>query len=412
MIPTKLKRIKKFEKMGVGLFIHWGIYSQMEAGEWVQFAKKIPTEEYKKLSATFDAEKFDARAIAKFASENGIRYIVLTTRHHDGFSLYDTKGLSTFDVMHSACGRDLVREFTDACREFSVSPFLYHTTIDWNEPTFESDFDKYLEYLRKSVELLCTNYGEIGGFWFDGNWSRAGNVWKEDELYSTIRKHQPETIIINNSGLYSQGTVGHPEIDSVTYEQGLPTAPDREGMAKYYAGEMCQTVNSHWGAARDFHYKSSAEIIENLCSCRRFGANYLINIGLAADGTIIPMQRELIRAMGEWIRIYGQGFYDIEPTTYTSQGKNFILDSGDHSYAFVFGLGCFVDSNVTKMNADSTLRVFAGINRKIISVSWIDSGEDLEFLHGLSDNALLIKTTPFPYGTNYVVRVAKILYQN
>ena len=129
-IPAPLPRIAEFEKFGMGMFIHWGLYSQLGRGEWVMFHEKIPKNEYMRLADTFTAENFDSRAIAALAKRAGMKYITITTRHHDGFSLYDTKGLSVFDAPHSAAGRDLIREFVDGCRAEGIVPCFYHTTLD------------------------------------------------------------------------------------------------------------------------------------------------------------------------------------------------------------------------------------------------------------------------------------------
>ena len=170
MIPEA--RIERFEKMGLGLFVHWGLYSQLGMGEWTYHIHNRNMQEYKKLLNTFTAEKFDAETLVLTAKNTGCKYINLTTRHHDGFSLYDTCGLNDFDAPHSAAGRDLVKEFVDACRKYDIAPFFYHTTLDWYNSDYNDNFDKYLDYLRKSIEILCTNYGKIGGLWFDGNWSK------------------------------------------------------------------------------------------------------------------------------------------------------------------------------------------------------------------------------------------------
>ena len=198
-IPIALPRIEKFKKLGFGLFIHWGLYSILGKGEWFQHIGKIPMAEYTKLKDQFTAEDFNAEEIVKLAKKSGINYITLTTRHHEGFSLYDTKGLSDFDSMRSPAKRDLVREFVVACRKENIMPMFYHTTLDWYQESYQNDFDGYLEYLFKSLELLCTQYGEIGGFWFDGNWDKPNADWKLDEFYGMIRKYQPETMIINNT---------------------------------------------------------------------------------------------------------------------------------------------------------------------------------------------------------------------
>ena len=153
-VPTPEKRIVEFEKLGLGMFVHWGLYSQLGAGEWAFWHSDRDMQNYKKLKDTFTAEDFDARKLVLTAKATGCKYITLTTRHHEGFSLYDTKGLCDFDAPHSAAGRDLIREFVDACNEEGIVPFFYHTTLDWYQPSFNENFDEYLEYLRKSVEVL------------------------------------------------------------------------------------------------------------------------------------------------------------------------------------------------------------------------------------------------------------------
>ena len=156
-IPVPEKRIADFENMGFGMFIHFGMYSQLGRGEWIMNIADMPVEEYSKLKDTFTAKDFDGRKIAKIAKAAGMKYITLTTRHHDGFSLYDTKGLCDYDAPHSAAGRDLIRDFVDGCNAEGIMPMFYHTTLDWYQPSFKNNFPEYLEYLRRSVEVLCTN---------------------------------------------------------------------------------------------------------------------------------------------------------------------------------------------------------------------------------------------------------------
>ncbi|MCX7869806.1 MAG: alpha-L-fucosidase, partial [Terrimicrobiaceae bacterium] len=170
MPAEKLPRIAAFENLAFGMFLHYGLYSLLGKGEWIQDFAKIPVEEYARLAGRFTAEHFDGRAIAKLCRQAGMRYACLTTRHHEGFSLYDTRGLNDFDAPHSAARRDLVADFVEGCREEGVIPFFYHTTLDWRWDTIRCDdkrFEEYLDYLRASVEILCSQYGPVGGFWFD-----------------------------------------------------------------------------------------------------------------------------------------------------------------------------------------------------------------------------------------------------
>ncbi|SFS46000.1 alpha-L-fucosidase [Paenibacillus sp. BC26] len=409
-IPVPSPRVAKFEKQAFGMFIHWGLYSQLGQGEWVQHLRKIPMDEYAALKDTFTAGDFDARQIAKTAKRAGMNYIVLTTRHHDGFSLYDTRGLSDYDAPHSAAKRDLIAEFVQGCRQEGITPFFYHTTLDWYQPSFNDDFDSYLEYLLASVEVLCTHYGPIGGFWFDGNWSKPDADWKLDELYGTIRRLQPEAMIINNTGLDLRGEIGHPEVDSVTFEQGRPEPMNREGMSKYVSAEMCQTINGHWGFGRqDFSNKSTGELIANLLACRKVGANYLLNVGPQAGGSISKLQEATLEVIGDWISMHGNLVYEGKPGLIKGQGHDFALETDDGTtYLFVHDLTIDGHANVTTTVGGTGPRVFTNVTGQVSAVRWLDNGEELAFTHDAVSGLLCFHATGYPYGDNVVVRVAVI----
>jgi len=407
-IPIPEKRVADFENLGFGMFIHWGLYSQLGRGEWVMHQERIPVEEYKELAKTFTASRFDARKIARTAKAAGMKYITLTTRHHEGFSLYDTKGLNTYDAPHTPCGRDLIREYVDACNEEGIIPFFYHTTLDWYNPDFNGNFKSYLQYLRDSVEILCTEYGKIGGLWFDGNWSKPGEDWEEDALYAVIRKHQPEAIIVNNTGLSARGEPGSLQLDSVTFEQGRPTPMNREGMSKYFAAEMCHTLNAHWGCgSADFNYKSLPHLIETLCACRKVGANYLLNVGPTGEGEITMLQEALLRGIGDWIRLGGQSVYEGKPCGVICEEsqKNFALRIGNKLYFYVHDLSITGDSNVTLSGGGAGDKTFTGICGTVKNVRWTDCGEELSFRQ--DGGKLTIHCTGYPYGKSLVVRVAE-----
>ncbi len=411
-VPAPAPRIERFERMAFGMFIHWGLYSLIGKGEWIMHQQPIPLSEYETLTSSFTAADFDARAIARLAKEAGMKYITLTTRHHDGFSLYDTRGLSDYDAPHSAAGRDLVAEFVEGCRSEGIVPFFYHTTLDWRKGSHTCDeaaFDEYLDYLHASVEILCTQYGPIGGIWFDGNWSRPKSDWKEDRLYGMIRKHQPEAMIINNTGLSARGVVGHPEIDSTTFEQGLPQPVNREGWPKYVAGEMCQTLNRHWGiATNDFNYMSPAQVIENLALCRKVGANYLLNVGPTAGGAIPEYESATLKRSGAWVAMHAKPIYEGKPTDVKCAGRDFVLEADGKLYLFVFDLSVHGHANVTVAAGGAGPRTLSGITRKIKSAKWMDNGEPLDVAQNVEKGFASIRLTGFPYGTNLVVRVAEI----
>lgn len=403
----KEKRIEEFEKMAFGIFVHWGLYSQMGRGEWIMHQDRIPKEQYRKLQSTFTAEDFDGTMLARLAKKAGAKYMVLTTRHHEGFSLYDTRGLSDYDVMHSPAGRDLIAEYVQACRKEGLVPFFYHTTLDWYQPSFENDFDAYLDYLYQSVEILCTRYGKIGGLWFDGNWSRPQADWKLDRLYGMIRRYQPDAMIINNTGLDDRGRVSHREVDSVTFEQGMPALRDQNG--KYVASEMCMTMNDHWGYGKgDFHYKSPGECIRTLCLCRKAGANLLLNIGPMGQGAIPEMSEALALCIGEWMNLFGESIYTGKPAGIQGERDDFGLAGDEGSvYLFVFDLGISGNENVTVGKRGSRLATFSGIHQKIKKIQWMDNGQELSFMQDPEQGMLTLHATGFDYGCQYVVRIAK-----
>jgi len=401
--------IKDFENLGFGMFVHFGIYSVLGKGEWAKHILNIPDEEYYALMKQFDPKPDWAKELAAIAKKAGCKYITLTTRHHDGFSLYDTCELNTLDAMHAKCGRDLVREFVDACNEQGIIPFFYHTLLDWYQESYQADFPTYLKYLRDSVEILCTNYGKIGGLWFDGMWDRPNDNWEEDALYGCIRKHQPEAMIINNTGLSARGALGHIELDSVTFERGKPQPVNMEGAPKYIASEMCEIFGDHWGyAAEDLNFKSPALMIEELAECRKYGANMLINVGPMSDGMLREMDKATFGVMGQWVNYFEEAIRKPRPTGIEIENKpdDFLLKDGKNYYLFCFKLPMSADINVACFE-DSDYKDTFEFAEEVESVKWMDNGADVFFMK--EENKVSVFTEPYMYGRSLVVRVAKIV---
>lgn len=391
--------IKEFRELGFGMFVHYGLYSIVGKGEWYYSFKsgdEKAREKYRNLPAKFVVKKDWAKSMVRTAKAAGAKYIVLTTRHHDGFSLYDTKGLSDYDAPHSACGRDLVKEFVDACRAEKIVPFFYHTLCDWHHEEYFRNFPKYIDYLAASLEILCKNYEKIGGFWFDGMWYSPNEDWQEDRLYEIIRKYQPEAIITNNTGLSAQGKTGHKEIDCVTFERGKPFPVNSEG--KPLAGEMCQILNDHWGYAKeDINYKSVKELIENLVDCRKNGCNFLLNVGPKGNGSIKILDKSLVSEIGKWIKMNKGFIYGAEGTKISCEGGE-VLRKGSDLYVAVKNVPMISDPNVTNGEATGSVR----LGEKIKSAYWLDNGEKIP----ITGNMFGI--TPFHYGRSLSVRIAKI----
>lgn len=402
--------IKEFEKLGFGMFVHFGVYSLFGKGEWSKEILQIPDEEYFEMAKKFNPDEDWAKQLVSTAKNAGCKYITLTTRHHDGFSLYDTRGLNDYDAVHT-CGRDLVREFVDECNAQGIVPFFYHTLLDWYHPEYNRNFKIYLQYLRDSVEILCKNYGKIGGIWFDGMWNKKDEDWEEDALYGMIRKHQPNAMIINNTGLSEQGALGHIELDSVTFERGKPGAINMEGAPKYVASEMCQTMNEHWGyAANDFRYKSVGSLIEDFCICRRFGSNFLLNVGPMGNGLLRTIDKAILEEIGKWTKIHEEALYLARPCgiAETSKPRDFVLERDGVYYLFCYQLPMVANIDVQLRTEANFIDTFP-FDKKIKSISWLDTPEmEVRFTEN-DDGTVTVQSDYYRYGTHLVVRVAKIV---
>ena len=398
--------IKDFEKLGFGLFVHFGPYSVIGKGEWSQELLQISNEEYAKAVQSFNPDPEWAKNLVALAKSTGCKYINLTTRHHDGFSLYDTCGLNDFDAPH-VCGRDLVREFVDACRAEGIVPFFYHTLFDWKDDFFATDFKGYMKYLQDSVEILCKNYGKIGGLWFDGWWRAKEEDWQEDTLYGLIRKYQPEAMIVNNTGLFELGHRGHIEIDSVTFERGKAANVNTPDAPKYVAGEMCQVMNDHWGyAAEDINYKSVGSLINDLVQCRRVGCNFLLNVGPMGNGQVRAIDGEILRLIGKWVEKNAEAIYETEPCGIElDNSEDFLLKKGNAYYLFRINVPMSANPDVALSGAYRQSVAFA-LDKKVRSATWLDDGVSASYEH--KDGKLEIKTQAYEYGKSRFVRVCKI----
>ena len=399
----KPQYIRRFEKLGLGLFIHYGLYSVLQKGEWHFNTLKSEEEKqrYFSLINRFKTSNNWAKDIVRVAKKMGAKYIVLTTRHHDGFSLYDTKGLSDFDVMHSSIKRDLVKEFVDECNKNDIVPFFYHTLLDWHNKDFDSDFPKYIDYLIKSIELLCKNYGNIGGFWFDGSWSKQNENWQFDRLYKMIRKYQPEAMIINNTGLDDRGVVGHYEIDSVTYERGLPNkVPSLDD--KERAGEVCESLTDHWGSSElDIHYKDIQSLINLLLDCRYHECNLIINGGVNKNGTFRKMDESVLSNLGIWVHMHEHIIHHCKPSDI--QAENALIFKDDHYYyAVIKNVPLMATLNVVE--AKSLPLVVIKTDKKIVDACCYDSKKTRIKIDNKNKS---FPIPAFPYGMSLCARVVR-----
>jgi alpha-L-fucosidase len=315
-----------------GMFIHWGLYS-IPAGkwgdhddyaEWIRQEGKIPVSEYEKLLPRFNPVKFDADKIAAAAADAGCKYIVITTKHHDGFCLFDSK-YTDWDVMSTPFHRDIMKELSAATRRHGLTQCWYHSIMDWHHPDYlprrdweekdrpaaGADFDRYNQYLKNQVTELLTNYGPIGVMWFDGEWENTWTPERGEDLYALCRRVQPSVIVNNRVGKARDGMAGltkageHAVGDFGTPEQEIP-ATGLPGVD----WETCMTMNDHWGYnAVDKNFKSTEDLVRKLCDIASKGGNFLLNVGPTSEGEIPPESLQRLHEIGLWMRVNGEAIY-------------------------------------------------------------------------------------------------------
>lgn len=322
-----LKARAEFQDNKFGIFLHWGVYSMLADGEWVQYSKKINADEYAKLPAGFYPSKFDAREWVKAIKASGARYITITSRHHDSFSMFGTKASDYNIVDATPFKRDVLKELSEACRAEGIKLHFYYSHLDWHRKDYPvndtkdyyshdhstDNYDTYYAFMNQQLTELLTNYGPIGAIWFDGVWDHpasSGFDWRLEEQYQMIHKLQPACLIGNNH----HDTIV-PGEDFQLFEQDLPG----ENTAGFSNGqkvqnelplEACMTMNNTWGySITDKSYKSAEELIRKLVRSAGMNSNLLLNIGPRPDGQLPVEAVNLLKEIGEFMDKYGESIY-------------------------------------------------------------------------------------------------------
>lgn len=343
----KEERMAWWEDARFGMFIHWGLYAvpagewgnETNHAEWIRTTANIPLETYDSLIHKFNPVQYDPEAWVKVAKKAGMKYIVITSKHHDGFCLFDSEQ-TDFDVMSTPYGKDLLTPLAEACRKAGIKICWYHSIMDWHHPDYlprrsweknrsskGANFDRYIAYLKAQLKELLTNYGDLGVLWFDGEWEETWTNGYGKELYNYVRNLQPD-IIINNrvdvgrSGMAGLTRPGEYAGDFGTPEQEIPAT----GLPGVY-WETCMTMNNHWGYNRaDDNWKSPSDLIRKLADISSKGGNFLLNVGPKADGTFPEESIAILETIGEWLDVNGDAIY----STHASPFKT--LDFGRCTY--------------------------------------------------------------------------------
>jgi alpha-L-fucosidase len=323
-------RMQWWREARFGMFLHWGLYSvpagewkgKTEYGEWIRTSAQIPLEEYNNFVNQFDPVKFNAEEWVRMAKDAGMKYITITTKHHDGFCLFDSKE-TDFDVMSTPFKRDIMKELSDACRKEGIKMCWYHSIMDWHHPDYlprrdwektrsteGADFDRYVAHMKKQLKELLTNYGPIGVLWFDGEWESTWNPKYGKDLYNYVRSLQPDIIINNRVGAGRSGMEGFNEEgefagDFGTPEQEIPATglPDVDW-------ETCMTMNDHWGYNKnDTNFKTSEDLLRKLADIASKGGNFLLNVGPTSEGLFPQTSIARLQDIGQWMKTNGEAIY-------------------------------------------------------------------------------------------------------
>ena len=321
--PERAAAREWFRDAKFGMFVHWGVYSLLGQGEWVMQNQKLPSSSYEWLATTFNPVKFDAASWVATAKAAGARYITITSRHHDGFSMFQTKATKYNIVDWTAFKRDPMKELADECRRQGVKLFFYYSQLDWHHLDFyprggtgaasgrpdSGDWNKYLDFMDDQLTELLTRYGPIGGIWFDGMWDKPNANWRLDRTYALIHRLQPSALIVPN-----HHKAPLPGEDVQTFEQDLPganTAGFNTREISTLPLETSLTMNNSWGFnITDQKFKSTKDLIGVLVRAAGNGANLLLNVGPRPDGTLQPEAVTRLQDIGAWLQRFGVSIYE------------------------------------------------------------------------------------------------------
>ena len=386
-----LKAREWFQDNKYGLFVHWGVYSILGDGEWVMHNQNISVEEYAKLPTFFNPINFDPQKWVQMVKDGGMKYITITSRHHDGFSMFDTKASDYNIVDATPYGKDILKMLAEECHKQGIKLFFYYSLLDWKRDDYyprgrtgngipgrgEGKWEDYIAFMKTQLRELLTNYGPIGGIWFDGHWDQVDwdgknygdlNVdWHYDEIYPMVHELQPHALIGNNHHL--SPIDGE---DFQMFEKDLPgsnttgwgTSPDDIGDLPL---EVCETINGSWGFnLQDRKHKSKKELIHLLVKSAGYGSNMLLNVGPMPNGEIQERHVKSIEEIGEWLATYGESIYGTRkgPTQPNDQFATTRKDSTIY---------------VHLLNPETQLLQIEHFPVEISSVSFFDDNQELPY---------------------------------
>lgn len=395
------KRMEWYKDARFGMFIHWGLYAIPARGEWIRSIERIPKEDYMQYFEEFDPRDYDPKKWAAAAKRAGMKYVVLTAKHHDGFCLFDSK-YTDFKATNTKCKRDLVAEYVEAVRAEGLKVGLYFTLIDWyhedyphyadrNHPmrgkegcTDENrNFDRYLTYMHNQVREICTNYGKLDLLWFDFSYDdMRGEKWRATELINMVRELQPDVIIDNRLEVSGEGLGSLAECNPTPYhgdfvspEQMIPPEGIKDKEGNPLVWEACVTMNNNWGYhGTDKFFKPASMLIKKLVECVSKDGNMLLNVGPDAYGNIPEESMDILQSIGKWMdrnaySIYGCGSSGLDKPDFgrvTRRGNTYYF----HMYENTIGPVPLLGLDKSKVKK---IRALATGYEIPVSTSWVHS---------------------------------------
>lgn len=378
------QRIQWWQEAKFGMFIHWGLYSLIGRHEWAMEMEAIPIPQYEVLAKHFNPKPNAARDWARLAKAAGQRYMVMTTKHHEGFCNFDTK-LTDYCSSKQAAGRDLVREFVEAARSEGLRVGFYYSLMDWHHPdgakcaSDEAARRRFVAYTHGLIRELMTNYGKIDILWYDVDWPLTPEQWESQKMNEMVFALQPDIIVNNRNGL--PGDFSTPEQEVRAADKGR-------------AWETCMTLNDSWGYHKaDNNWKSPKTVIDNLITCAHGGGNYLLNIGPKPDGSIPEESVRILEAVGKWTTANGSAIYGTDR-----------CDLQWHVYAGFTQRGNTIYAHVNKWPGDTpaeqwltfyqppSVLAFGGFRTKVNSVRTLVGDKPLAFVQ----DDLCLRVTGLP----------------
>lgn len=369
-----------FQDAKYGLFIHWGVYSVLGNGEWVMHREKITKKDYQKLPDFFNPTGFNAKEWVALAKASGMKYITITSRHHDGFSMFNTRQSDWNIVQRTPYQKDPLKLLADECHAQGMKLFFYYSHLDWYQDDYfprgntgqftgrpsKGNWHKYLDFMDAQLTELLTNYGEIAGIWFDGWWDRKDADWRLKQTYDLIHRLQPQCLIGNNH----HQAVKEGE-DFQMFERDLPGANKSGYSAESSIGhlplETCETMNNSWGFnIKDDKFKTTKELIHYLVKAAGNNANFLLNVGPMPNGKIQPEFVDTLQKVGNWMKKYGETIYGTRAGPIVPKSWGVTTEKDGKIYVHI-------------LNPEDKMLLLSGLTRKIKSITVFESKDKLKF---------------------------------